>query len=153
MEIVPCGMQRTRNNRYLNLEPVGMVAVEQSAPSVTSFACCIPTFSRSGFPRDSPTSCADWMVAGNDNPTRSVGSRFFSPPITGPRLPARMPRSQACAEASGRLPGFDRRLPVGRLIWYREPGASSCTAGKKKGLGIIGTEPKGKKRGKSQPPS
>jgi len=35
----------------------------------------------------------------------------------------------------------------------QRPGASSCAAGKKKGLGIIGTEPKGKKRGKSQPPS
>ena len=80
MEIVPCGMQRTRNNRYLNLEPVGMVAVEQSAPSVTSFGCCIPALSRNGFPAKLPTSCADWMVAGNGNSQGSVGWRSYSPP-------------------------------------------------------------------------
>src|SRR6266566_2257932 len=58
-----------------------MVAVEQSAPSVTSFGCCIPALSRNGFPAELLTSCADWIVAGNGNPSRGLTTN--GPPVIG----------------------------------------------------------------------
>src|SRR5437870_5460036 len=74
----------------------GTVAVEQSAPSVMSFACSIPALER--LPRRITDCCTDWMVAGNGN---FSGLGLAARPTPPPAKPVRkLPRPSSGTGAS-----------------------------------------------------